>query len=172
MALRLFEKASLVRIGVLSAFLAAAVAQPLRPVRVTGASMEPTYANGTWTLANQNVGDLRRGDVVLINKGDEMMVKRIAFVPGDTLYHLKSVRGPRGVIFRVTDKMARSSMIEERRVPQDQFFVLGDNMDRSTDSRSFGFVSRSEIIGKLTDQRSQPVVQLPISGVGRVASKD
>ena len=33
-------------------------------------------------------------------------------------------------------------------VPDDQYFVLGDNRDNSADSRIYSFVPRSEIIGR------------------------
>jgi len=35
-------------------------------------------------------------------------------------------------------------------IPSDQYFMMGDNRDNSADSRYFGFVDRSEIVGKAT----------------------
>ncbi|MDO8269197.1 MAG: signal peptidase I, partial [Candidatus Levybacteria bacterium] len=37
---------------------------------------------------------------------------------------------------------------DEVLVPEDQYFAMGDNRDFSSDSREWGFVPRSAIIGK------------------------
>lgn len=39
--------------------------------------------------------------------------------------------------------------VREFRVPEGQYFMLGDNRDRSADSRWFGFVERGEIAGRV-----------------------
>ena len=45
-----------------------------------------------------------------------------------------------------TSRLSRSFGPET--VPQDQFFVLGDNRDNSADSRIYSFIPRDQIIGR------------------------
>ena len=39
---------------------------------------------------------------------------------------------------------------EEETVPENEYFILGDNRYHSTDSRQSGFVKKGDVIGKLT----------------------
>ncbi|MFP6826603.1 MAG: signal peptidase I [Pseudohongiellaceae bacterium] len=123
------------------------------------------------------ISDPRRGDVVIIDskKADKRLVKRIVGIPGDTIYmqnnglvingtatdyHVLSRSDNALIILEdLTGKthQARVSRHFIRRssrnygptiVPQDQYFVLGDNRDNSADSRVYSFIPREEIIGR------------------------
>jgi signal peptidase I len=101
------------------------LARPFRVV-VAGESMRPTLAPGDQLLAIAG-GTVRRGDVVVVRAPDREieMVKRVAGVPGDRV--------------RIGD--------EDRMLGPDEFLVVGDDPDRSTDGRSFGPVSASAVAG-------------------------
>jgi signal peptidase I len=94
--------------------------RPFR-VEIEGPSMSPTLEPGDWALAVA-VGRLRHSDVVVIEHptrpGFEV-VKRIIALPGEL----------------TADGLLRS----------DEFWVEGDNVESSTDSRHFGPVTRDRV---------------------------
>ena len=45
-------------------------------------------------------------------------------------------------------EVARTSDMAPLTIPEDEYFVMGDNRARSLDSRSFGPISRDEIVGR------------------------
>ena len=123
------------------------------------------------------VSDPKRGDIVIIDSkvADKRLVKRIVGIPGDTIYMQNNALIINGVAadYEVLSQEGSSIIIEEhlpekthqarlargflnRRgrsygpsvVPDDQYFVLGDNRDNSADSRTYSFVPREEIIGR------------------------
>ncbi len=99
--------------------------------RVDGESMLPTFKNGKLLPVFIVPGQTYKVDdvVVLEYVGERSVkfVKRITAVPGDS------------VIFQ-----GKSVTLEK-----DQFFVEGDNRDFSTDSRTYGPVSKEQFIGKV-----------------------
>lgn len=120
---------------------------------VDGNSMAPTYQPGERIYTAPISGQLRRGDIVLIDDGShDYAVKRVIGLPGETL-HLW-----RGYIF-VNRKMLREpylpkhtytcpSQLNETSVfelGESQYFVLGDNRTCSVDSRVYGPLERSRI---------------------------
>ena len=123
------------------------------------------------------VSDPKHGDIVIIDSkvADKRLVKRIIGIPGDTIYMQNNALIINGVAadYEVLSREGSSIIIEEhlpekthqarlargflnRRgrsygpsvVPDDQYFVLGDNRDNSADSRTYSFVPREEIIGR------------------------
>jgi len=123
------------------------------------------------------VSNPKRGDIVIIDSkvADKRLVKRIVGIPGDTIYMQNNTLIINGVAadYEVLSQEGSSIIIEERLpekthqarlsrgfvnrrgrsygpsvVPDDQYFVLGDNRDNSADSRTYSFVPREEIIGR------------------------
>jgi signal peptidase I len=121
--------------------LAAVVAiTPFRPLKVTGRSMEPTLQNGDTFVLDQfywKSSGLRRMDIVVVRHGEEYWVKRLIGMPGD---HLQIARRRDGWIIQVRNltvdpKLDRGDDFPENRmVGQGEIYVIGDNLNQSSDS--------------------------------------
>lgn len=119
--------------------------------------------------------DPKRGDIVIFDSeiADTRLVKRVIGLPGDTVEmrdNRLTVNGTEAqyskfehagdAIVAIESYFGMSHRIELSRtpasrlsafgpvkVPQDRYLVLGDNRDKSADSRVYGFVPRDEIVG-------------------------
>jgi signal peptidase I len=151
----------------------------VNPYRIPSSSMEPTLhcarpeqgceaRFSDRVLANRFIYHFhspRRGDIVVFNVPQEAkikcgaggtFVKRIIGLPGDTLQN-RLVDG-RDFVYINGQKLDEPYILPERRssdpsrtwhVPQGDYFMMGDNRASSCDSRSWGFLPRSDIIGKV-----------------------
>jgi len=128
-----------------------------RPFIVQGASMEPNFQNGNYLIIDMisyKFSDPERGDAVVFRyPGNRSLfyIKRIIGLPGDH------------VVLRNGDVFVNDKIIEEKYssldinslafnqtnffLTENQFFVMGDNRMMSFDSRSWGPLERSDIIG-------------------------
>jgi len=123
-------------------------------VRVKGASMAPTLADGDWLFCDglrYKFATARRWDIVLaeIAGMQRRVVKRVVGLPGEFV-ELKV-----GKLY--CDGVARAEWGADLvldgarawRAGADEFVLLGDNLPISQDSRHFGKVRREKIKGKL-----------------------
>jgi len=132
-------------------------------VRVKGPSMVPSYADGQVLFVNRLAYGLQGpiighylwmwkaptvGDPVVVRKPDgQWVVKRIAGLSGMPIKvagHTLEM-GAREVPLSPAQEYWLSSC---GTVPGGSVFVLGDNTDRSQDSRDWGFVSVSDVLGR------------------------
>ena len=96
---------------------------------VPSGSMEPTLKENSYILGIRIVKDLDVGDIIIFRHDEQIMVKRIAGKGGDKV---ETING---------------QMV----VPDECYYVLGDNVDNSYDSRFWEkpFVKKEEVIAKL-----------------------
>jgi signal peptidase I len=156
---------SVVVIGLLSLFI-------LRVPQVDGHSMAPRIEDGDHVVINTIAYDLRierpgdgqplldvrlrpvaRGDVVAFahGSGDDRRIylKRVIGLPGETIAIERGIVSVNGVtLVEPYGPQLDAGEMAPVKVPADSLFVLGDNRPDSDDSRSFGSISESAVIGR------------------------
>lgn len=120
---------------------------------VVGPSMSPTLKDGTPMLISLNA-EIDRKDVVVFEQEGESkyLVKRIIGMPGETIQIKNNVIYIDGKPLTdvVTIKMDDYGIAAEPVVlGENEYFVLGDNRNNSSDSRVFGAISGDDILGEV-----------------------
>lgn len=141
----------------------------LKIVVVNGSSMSPTLENGQIVLIKPGEKNISCGDIVVFNaksisNTQEFWIKRVIGIGGDVveinyLENTVSVNDERlsEPYLNMEDddplKNAAEIKSETYAVPDGYFFVMGDNRNHSTDSRSqeVGLIPKEWIIGKVTE---------------------
>lgn len=148
----------------------------LQPHKIKGASMEPNYPNGQYLLTDKVTYRLRepeRGDVIVFEapaSDDEEFIKRIIGIPGEIIsiqdgaVYINSLKLDESYLDNSLQTSSSSFLKEgvETQIPSDYYFVLGDNRPYSSDSRTWGFVSKDKITGRAW------IIYWPISDIGIV----
>lgn len=145
--------------------LAVLIVVPIRvfiaqPFVVEGLSMYPTFGDGDYLIIDEisyRVEEPVRGDVIVFrypNNPSVFYIKRIVGLPGET------VSITRGTVSVTRTDGTTLELDEPYVVAEDatytgvttlgdgQYFVLGDNRPKSSDSRKWGVLPKEDIIGK------------------------
>lgn len=128
------------------------------PERQFGSAMKPTLIYEDWVLVRKNKKYIpKRGDVVVFKSPDDpdnRFIMRVAALPDETL-HIKDfilyIDGQKINWRKIeSDKYwnYKYGFDEPYYVPENCFFVLGDNSINSNDSRSYGAIPMTDLIGK------------------------
>ena len=126
------------------------------PVRVNGTSMTPTLLDGDIMILNEigyHLNGVERFDIVVANIDGEKLIKRVIGLPGEKVEY-------RDNKLYINDELVVENFqhgdtndftlakLNTEVVPENHYFLVGDNRDNSKDSRVIGFVSKSKIMGK------------------------
>ncbi len=132
--------------------------------QIDGSSMSPTYENGNHVLINRRAHDFEAGDIVAFKYGDiedkyfedtynldstyqnSLHIKRILGLPKDKV----TIKDNKVYI---NDKWKSTTKIkledQEYTLGDNEYFVQGDNVNDSYDSRMHGPIADDEIYGKI-----------------------
>ena len=132
----------------------------ITPVRVDGASMDNTLTDGQ-VLLLYKLAKVNRYDIVVVDEEniDEVIIKRVYGMPGDTIEINHNSIYINGKVIDDQYGVGKTSDYAEITLKDDEYFVLGDNREVSKDSRYFGTVKESEIKGQ-TIYRLWPFTKL------------
>ena len=156
----------LLKTGVIVFILAFALRYfAVQPFIVDGESMESSFVNNEYLLAEKMsyiFSQPKRGDVVVFrypNNPSVSYIKRIIGLPGETVkivdkkVMVENIEYPEGKILneQYLDQSTITVTNESNfsvTLGTDEYFVLGDNREHSSDSREWGKLPRKNIIGR------------------------
>src|SRR5690242_13865791 len=128
-----------------------------QPVKVEGTSMMPTLDDQERIFINKFVyhfSSIDRGDTIVFwFPGDpsKSYIKRVIGVPGDTVEVDRGTVVVNGRALEedyVPSEFRDDTSMPSKKLPPEDYFVLGDHRSSSNDSRAWGFVPRKYIYGK------------------------
>lgn len=131
-----------------------------QPFVVSGDSMFPTFHNNQYLIVDElsyNLGKINRGDVVIFrypNDPSRFFIKRIIGLPNEkisinngtvTIFNKENPDG-----FKLNEPYIDETFTTTAvfNTADSQYFVMGDNRNRSSDSRVWGTVPKKNLIGR------------------------
>ena len=148
----------------------------VQTVHVLGSSMYATLHDNDLLVASKISYKLhppQRGDIVVFKPPDEAsrdFIKRIIALPGERIHITNSVVYINGKVLRepyLPEKWTYNNNWpasgQDQLIPPDQYFVMGDNRNHSSDSRTFGTIELNSILGK-AEIRIWPLGELGFFG--------
>lgn len=148
------------------ALIAIVIVLPVRwyiaqPFIVSGASMEGTFHNSEYLIVDQLTYHFRepeRGEVIIFHYPHDVskyFIKRVIGLPGETVsikdnnVVITSPDNPEGFVLNETyigDAMTTGD--QSVTLGGDEYFVMGDNREHSSDSRIWGILTKDKIVGR------------------------
>lgn len=131
-----------------------------KPGRISSSSMEPTIYAGDIVIANGLAyinATPQRGDIIIFKHrelGNETLIKRIIGIPGDSLMFVDGKLYINGELFQenyLSEDTRTDSFKDFDEIPENCYFVMGDNRNVSYDSRGWSdpYVQEQDIEGRM-----------------------
>lgn len=148
------------------ALIAIVIVLPVRwyiaqPFIVSGASMEETFHNNEYLIVDQFTYHFRepeRGEVIIFhypNDTTKYFIKRVIGLPGETVsikdntVRVINQANPEGIILDepyISDEITTGNLSVT--LGAEEYFVMGDNREHSSDSRTWGTLDKGKIVGR------------------------
>lgn len=122
--------------------------------RIEGSSMLPTLKEGEMVIINKlsyYLAEPERGDIIVLhfpNDRNREFIKRVVGLPGDHIEIGDGTVAVNGVLIDEPYINESPAYAGSWNVPEGQYFVLGDNRNNSSDSHTWSFLPREDIVGK------------------------
>ncbi|NCP17111.1 signal peptidase I [Candidatus Kuenenbacteria bacterium] len=135
----------------------------IQPFYVKGASMEPNFYDHEYLIIDEisyRLGEPERGDIIVFrypNDPSQFFIKRIIALPFETIalnngqIKISNKKTPDGFILDENNYLPNTHTQGNTSITleADQYFIMGDNRSSSLDSRMFGPIERTDIIGRV-----------------------
>jgi signal peptidase I len=128
---------------------------------VNGPSMEPNFQQNEWIIVNKlayKYASPQRGDVIIFQppfQNSKPFIKRVIGLPGEVVQIENGkvyVHKTDGSIITLQEPYIKEPFATNYTspvIPPNEYFVMGDNRNNSTDSRYGWLASRDKIMGKV-----------------------
>ena len=119
---------------------------------ITNKSMRPTLDEGYKILLikkNFIFNGIKNFDIIVFRMGENNLVKRVVGCEGDRIEIIDGELYLNNDLIKYEYYFFDEEDNASYTVGKNQYFVLGDNISVSEDSRSFGFINESDIIGRV-----------------------
>ena len=133
-----------------------------QPLEVTGESMLPTFQDKEQIIVEKvsiKYKPLERGEITVVGHPDNQqvfLIKRVIGLPGETIHFNEGDVFINGEILlepylnENTLTWGKTYIVDGESITlnEDEYVMLGDNRDNSLDSRSYGPVSKENLVGR------------------------
>lgn len=116
---------------------------------VSGNSMNPTLKNNEILILKKYDKSFERFDIVVVKEENEKLIKRVIGLPGEFIEYRNNKLYINGKVVEDSFANVTDDFKLATKIPENTYFVMGDNRKNSLDSRVIGPVKLDKIQGSI-----------------------